>query len=195
MGKGRLVGIMFLPRMWYFPEKQGKGQQCGINLNLINFQFPLWHYLYHKSAFWIRIWYIHVDVSWEYTGQVRIGGPGYGRIIFCRNISLNGLTCKKIPIIFQFLLIITVIHGLPSISPVVNSFTPFKGVFIARLLINRRQYRWGWTANTCFLNWTLTLSIDIPCGKTFLYVPTFFYLVTLTSNFDILLTKLNLGIN
>ena len=35
MGKGRLVGIMFLPRMRYFPEKQGKGQQCGINPNLL----------------------------------------------------------------------------------------------------------------------------------------------------------------
>ena len=40
---------------------------------------------------------------------------------------------------------------LPSISPAVNSFTPFIGVFIARLLINRKPYRWGWTARTRFL--------------------------------------------
>ena len=33
-GKGRLVGIIFLPRMRYSPKKQGKGQQRGINPNL-----------------------------------------------------------------------------------------------------------------------------------------------------------------
>ena len=39
----------------------------------------------------------------------------------------------------------------PSIPPAVKLFTPFTDVYIARLLINQRPYRWGRTASTCFL--------------------------------------------
>ena len=54
MGKGRLVGKFFLPWMRYFPEKQGKGQQRGINLNLL--------YIYIiSSRSWTKpaVMYIH----------------------------------------------------------------------------------------------------------------------------------------
>ena len=43
------------------------------------------------------------------------------------------------------------ISFLPSISPVFKSITPLIGVYIVRLLINRRPYRLGRTANIRFL--------------------------------------------
>ena len=43
------------------------------------------------------------------------------------------------------------VNILPSLSPATKSFTPFIGVYIARLLINRGPYRWGLCPNTRFL--------------------------------------------
>ena len=40
---------------------------------------------------------------------------------------------------------------LPSLSPVVKSFTPSIGVYIVRLLINRMPNRWGLATSTHFL--------------------------------------------
>ena len=73
--------------------------------------------------------------------------PGQARVIVVASLPTNPSrdVTLKIPIKGKN------VKFLPSLSRAAKSFTPFIGVYIALLLINRGPYRWGLCPNTRFL--------------------------------------------